>query len=115
MPRRHRPDRVSHRQLDARLAEIDSLIEHNRWKGGKLEQAEALLRPLLTRKRFNIQEFGFFCQAQMELLLAKQQPEGAQSWLGMWSGIDPDNPLIGEWRRRLSGRNPLSRLLGKTY
>ena len=83
-------------------------------KGGKLEQAEALLRPLLTRKRFNIQEFGFFCHAQMELLLAKHQPEGAQSWLGMWARIDPDHPLIGEWRKRLSGRNPLSRLLGKT-
>jgi predicted Zn-dependent protease len=81
-------------------------------KRGDLEQAEPLLRPLLTRKRFNVQEFGFFCHAQMELLLAKRQPEGAQSWLEMWSGIDPDNPLIGEWRRRLSGRDPLSRLPG---
>ena len=81
-------------------------------KRGDLEQAEALLRPLLTRKRFNSQEFGFFCHAQMELLLAKHQPEGAQSWLGMWSGIDPDNPVLADWRRRLSGRKPLSRLLG---
>jgi tetratricopeptide (TPR) repeat protein len=84
-------------------------------KRGDLEQAELLLRPLLTRKRFNLHEFGFFCHAQIELLLAKHQSESAQSWLEMWLGIDPDNPLIGNWRQRLSGRNPSSRLLGRTW
>lgn len=77
---------------------------------GDLEQAEALLQPLLTRTRFNIGEFGFFCNAQMELLMAKRQTDGARKWLELWSGIDPDNPLIDDWRRRLRGRAPLRRL-----
>ncbi|MCL4393453.1 MAG: tetratricopeptide repeat protein [Chloroflexi bacterium] len=81
---------------------------------GDLEQAEALLKPLRTRKRFNFSEFGFLCSAQMELLLARSQADGAREWLEMWQSLDPENPLVADWQRRLSRRNPMERLLGRT-
>lgn len=78
---------------------------------GDLDEAELQLKPLLTRKRFNVGEFGFFCNAQMEFLMAKKQMDGVRSWLEMWAGIDPDNPLIAGWRARLDMPLGLGRLL----
>jgi len=80
---------------------------------GDLEQAEALLKPLQTRKRFNISEFGYYINAQMELLVARKQPDGARKWLEMWQQMDPENPLVIHWQMRLSGRNPFQRLFGR--
>lgn len=41
----------------------DSSLGHNSHltARGDLDQAEALLKPLVTRKCFNIREFGFLC------------------------------------------------------
>ena len=80
---------------------------------GDLEQAEALLKPLQTRKQFNISEFGYLCNAQMELNMAKNQADGALKWLEMWQAFDPNNPLVADWHRRLNGRNPFQRLFGR--
>ncbi len=77
---------------------------------GDLEQAEALLKPLQTRKRFNMSEFGYYLNAQMELFVAKEQPDGARKLLEMWRQIDPENPLVMDWQMRLSDRNPFQRL-----
>ena len=77
-----------------------------------LDVCERLLKPLQTRKRFNMSEFGYLCNVPMEPLTAKHQADGARKWLEMWQGFDPDNPLVADWQRRLSGRNPLQRLLG---
>ena len=78
---------------------------------GDLAQAEAHLQPLLARKRFNFTEFGFFCNAQMELWMAKGKMDAVRSWMGMWEGVDPENPLLEEWRIRLKVQFGLGRLL----
>jgi tetratricopeptide (TPR) repeat protein len=84
-------------------------------KRGELEQAEALLKPLQTRKRFNINEFGYYANAQIELLMARKQPDGARTWLEMWQQVDPENPLVTDWEMRLSGRNPFQQLFRRRY
>jgi Flp pilus assembly protein TadD len=68
---------------------------------GEIDQAEALLQPLLTRRRFHVDEFGKFCSAQIELLVAQGNDQAARSWLDMWANVDADNPELGDWRRRL--------------
>lgn len=78
---------------------------------GDLSEAESHLKPLLTRKRFNIGEFGFFCNAQMEFYMAKKEMGGVRSWLDMWVSIDPDNLLIEDWRARLGAPLGLGRFL----
>ncbi|NES25915.1 MAG: tetratricopeptide repeat protein, partial [Symploca sp. SIO3E6] len=65
------------------------------------ETAEALLKPMLQRKKFHFQEFAVFCQTQIELYLGKKELDGARSWLGMWENVDPDEPAIAYWKRRV--------------
>ncbi|HIK46754.1 MAG TPA: tetratricopeptide repeat protein [Leptolyngbyaceae cyanobacterium M65_K2018_010] len=79
---------------------------------GDLEAAEALLHPLLMRDRFHPMEFGAFCDAYIEFLVAKKQPDGARSWLGMWEQVDPDAPRLEYWQRRL-GKGKRKGLLGR--
>jgi len=73
-----------------------------------------LLKPIQTHKHFNISEFGYYANAQMELLMAKHQVEGARKWLEMWQGMDPENPLLMRWQMRLNGQNVFQRLFGRT-
>jgi len=82
---------------------------------GDLEQADTLLKPLQTRKRFNMSEFGYYLNAQMELLMARKQPDDARKWLEMWQQMDPENPLVMDWQMRLSGRNPFQQLFRRRY
>lgn len=77
---------------------------------GDLEQAEKLLKPIQMHRHFNISEFGYYANAQMELLMAKKQPDGARKWLEMWQEMDPENPLVLRWQMRLSGQNIFQRL-----
>jgi tetratricopeptide (TPR) repeat protein len=70
-------------------------------KQKEFEQAEAILQPLLTEKRMHFSEFNALCMANIELYLAKDMPEGAQSWLDMWAEIDPDNPNVHYYRRQV--------------
>jgi tetratricopeptide (TPR) repeat protein len=85
------PDYVVARVTVARMATRD----------GDLERAEELLKPLLTQKRFHVEEFGLFCSAHIGLLLAKRDAEAANSWVDMWAMVEPGNPEIAAWRRRL--------------
>ncbi|NET55131.1 MAG: tetratricopeptide repeat protein [Symploca sp. SIO2E6] len=70
-------------------------------KNKDYEAAEALLKPILQRKKFHFQEFALFCQTQIELCLAKKELKGARSWLGTWANVEPDEPAIAYWKRRL--------------
>jgi hypothetical protein len=79
----------------------------------QIASEEVLLQPLRTRKRFNISEFGYYINAQMELLVAKKQPDGACKWLEMWQQMDPENPLVLRWQMRLNARNVFQRLFRK--
>jgi tetratricopeptide (TPR) repeat protein len=80
---------------------------------GELEQAELLLKPIQTRKHFNISEFGYYANVQMELLMARNQVDGVRKWLEMWQEMDSENPLVIRWQMRLNGRNVFQRLFGK--
>lgn len=70
---------------------------------GNTQQAEEIIRSLLTRSRLHITEFVALCQAEIKLQLAKGQPEGAQQWLEMWRQADPANPDLKYWQERAGG------------
>ena len=78
---------------------------------GDTEAAEALLQPFLSRDRFHFLEFSAFSDAYMELLLAKKQKDGARIWLNMWEQVNPDDPHLGDWNKRLSHSPGLPKLL----
>ena len=71
---------------------------------GDLEAAEALLQPLMTRDRFQFQEFSECADAYIELSMAKKEPNSARSWLNMWKQVDPDHPRLDYWENRLKSR-----------
>ena len=68
---------------------------------GDLDEARALLEPLLSRRQFHFSEFAAVCNAHIELALAEGNREAARSYLELWANADPDNPGIESWRRRL--------------
>jgi tetratricopeptide (TPR) repeat protein len=76
----------------------------------RLEEAEAILKPLMQRKRFHFSEFGNFCNAQIELLIAKKDKDGARAWLQMWQQLDSENPELMRWQFKLGGDNILKKL-----
>ena len=80
---------------------------------GDTESAEALLRPLLGRQRLHVMEFAALCDAQITLSLAQKQREGARSWLSMWKQIDPDDPRVEAWERKLSKPDWRAQLFGR--
>lgn len=69
---------------------------------GRTDEAEALLKPLLSRKRLHFSEHAVLCQAQIELFVAQGNEEAARSWLEMWREVDPDHPEVTLWSLRLS-------------
>lgn len=79
-------------------------------KAGKLDQAQALLEPLFHRRRLHTSEFAALCTAQIEVLIAKRQLDGARSWLQMFARVDPDNPAVARFRRELRGPGIVQRL-----
>jgi len=78
-------------------------------KEGSLEQAEESLKPLLSQKRLHTSEFKALCQAHLNLYLAKDMSEVAQTWFDLWADIDPHDPELNRSRLRLA----LARKSGK--
>jgi Tfp pilus assembly protein PilF len=72
---------------------------------GNIEQADALLHPLLSQQRMHISEFTALAVAYIQLFLAKDAPEAAQHWLDMWAGIDPNDPELRYWQRQVRLRH----------
>jgi predicted Zn-dependent protease len=70
---------------------------------GKVDEAEALLQPLLARRRLHFTEFAALACAEIDLWLAKGNREAARSWLKLWEQADPDNPNLPIMRRRVKG------------
>ncbi len=67
----------------------------------QLDEAEALLQPLLSREMLHISEFRALTMAYMQFYLQKNLPEGAQTWLDMWADMEPYHPEIETWERRV--------------
>jgi tetratricopeptide (TPR) repeat protein len=67
------------------------------------DKAKALLDPMLARKRLHFSEFAALCAAEIDLFLTEGNRDAARSWFEMWEQTDPDNPALGEFRRRFRG------------
>jgi tetratricopeptide (TPR) repeat protein len=61
---------------------------------GEIERAKELIDPLFSRKRFHFAEFSAMCAAQIQLSLAEENREAAESWLDMMKQVAPDDPNI---------------------
>lgn len=71
---------------------------------GDIDEAKALLDPLVDRKRLHVTEFQALAQANMELLLAEKNIAAARSWLYMWMEVvGEEDPNVTYWRRRIDG------------
>ena len=85
---------------------------------GEIEQAEALLLPLMSHERLHISEFRALCMAFIQLYLKKDLLEGAQTWLSMWADLEPDHPDLEYWEQQLqlhqfTFKKGLKRLFGR--
>ncbi len=74
---------------------------HAHLRARNLDEARRVLTPLLQRKRLHRTEFVALAKAEMLYCLEMNQRQGAERWLDMWKGVDPDNPEIPSWRTRL--------------
>ena len=77
---------------------------------GEIAEAEALLKPVISRKRFHFSEFENFCNAQSELFMAKKEKDNARTWLQMWENFDPENPELLQWKIKLEEKSLLNKL-----
>lgn len=77
---------------------------------GEIEAAEALLKPMLSRKRFHFDDFAYFCNVYLQLLIDQKNKEAAKAWLQLWQQVTPDHPLIQTWKMRLEGLGLLKKL-----
>jgi tetratricopeptide (TPR) repeat protein len=68
---------------------------------GHLDEAEEMLKPLLSRSEMHFAEFAAFCDAQINLCMAKKDRKVALQWLEMWEEIDEENPALHRWQQRL--------------
>jgi tetratricopeptide (TPR) repeat protein len=68
---------------------------------GRVEEARALLDPLLARRRIHFLEFAVLCMAEIDVALAGGQLDAAQSWVDLWRSGQPDHPGIPHFRRRV--------------
>jgi tetratricopeptide (TPR) repeat protein len=96
--RRH-PDYLFARVTLARLHAQD----------GQVEQARAMLDPLLARRRLHFAEFASLCMAEIDVALAGGQLEAARSWVELWESGEPDHPGIPHFRRRVREARPEER------
>lgn len=68
---------------------------------GKLDEAQAMIDPLMKRTRMHFSEFGAVASAQINIHLAKNNLEAAESWLDMIAKAVPDYPHIEHFKARL--------------
>jgi predicted Zn-dependent protease len=72
-------------------------------RDGDLERARELLLPLLQRQRLHVSEFENLCAALIDLYLAEDNCQAAQSWLQMWESTEPRNPRAWSYRAHVKG------------
>lgn len=79
-------------------------IAGNYIEEGEIEKAENLITPILSRQTFHTSEFAALCNTQIELSIAKKQPQIAKSWLQMWENTYPEHPGFIYWKKRLNNQ-----------
>lgn len=76
---------------------------------GRIDEADALLRPLMSRRQLHYSELAamMMMNAEIELELARNNLAGAKGWLDMWQGVGPENPMVAHCQARIdSARRP---------
>lgn len=73
----------------------------------ELEEAEALLLPILQRKEMHFQEFAQFSDVYMDLLGHKGDFESADHWLAMWESAMPGHPRLKYWKKFMADLDQL--------
>lgn len=76
-------------------------IAGNYIKEGDIETAEKLIAPLLGKPKFHTSEFAALCNVQIEIAMAKKDPQAAKNWLQMWENTYPEHPGFAYWKKRL--------------
>jgi tetratricopeptide (TPR) repeat protein len=81
-------------------------------QGGKPDEAEEIIRPLLQRKRLHVTELASLCGAQIEISIARRDRKSAQSWIRMWESVATDDPRLEIMRSRVE-RPRLREMVGR--
>lgn len=68
---------------------------------GRIDEADALLKPLMSRRQLHYSELAAMMNAEIELELARGNPAGAKGWLDMWQGVDPESPMLAHCKSRI--------------
>jgi len=63
-------------------------------RDGDFQKAETYLAPLRRRRQLHITEFQGLATAYIELFVAKQELDGAETWLAMLKNVCPDFPQL---------------------
>jgi tetratricopeptide (TPR) repeat protein len=95
-----------HARFPDYLFGIVGLAELSR-EEGDLDQAAELLKPLASRRRLHISEFVALAKAQIDLLLERDDLEGARRWHAMWKQIAPDHPGVAYYGRLMETQHGL--------
>ncbi|MCI0491412.1 MAG: tetratricopeptide repeat protein, partial [Planctomycetes bacterium] len=77
------------------------------------DAARSLLDPLMERNRFHQSEFAAMCNANIELLAARGDKDGARIWFDMWQRTDSNDPRAKQWNSRLDKRGFLGRFFAE--
>ena len=108
--------------LQGRLDESDRLIrqihqQHSDYLFGitnlakihiynsEFDEAAELLKPLMSRKRMHHDELIAIIETNVQLHMAKNDPEKARAWLNMWEQVEPEHPRLQEWRLQIEIKN----------
>jgi tetratricopeptide (TPR) repeat protein len=70
-------------------------------KEGELDRAHDMLNGLLQRKKMHTTEFIALCNAQVQVWLADNKLDEARTWIEMWEKVDPNNPDLKTYRRKV--------------
>jgi tetratricopeptide (TPR) repeat protein len=77
---------------------------------GRFDEAEALLKPMLKRKKLHVSEAIALLGTYVEFYHAQGSHEAARTWLDMLAGFEPDHPEVRRLRRMVAGGG-VSRML----
>ncbi|MGE0494183.1 MAG: tetratricopeptide repeat protein [Vulcanimicrobiota bacterium] len=69
-----------------------------RVRQGRLEEAEALLTPVLQRTKLHFAELAMLCDAQLRLLGHKKAFDAAASWAQSWDLVEEQVPECARYR-----------------
>jgi predicted Zn-dependent protease len=63
-------------------------------RAGELDQAADYLRPLLLQRKLHVTELDALAAVEIEMALAKKQPEGAMKWFEILADLYPESPNL---------------------